>query len=168
MNIFWNVVDPIDVSDTKRLMGEVEIAALNTAFEVAVRYLFGLKPEFVNTFLANKLSMHFDGGMRGLIGSKAKAIEVLEFTDAAKDAFTALLTEGLEARGIIQTYYQGLHVPIYSWKTYASIVIGRFLSRIAFGMVNKSLPATLLAHVTEANAHVAIQQKIGKMKSESG
>ena len=51
-NVLWNVVAPVNLMETQRIIGELEYATVNTLLEVVFRKLFGLKAEWVETLLA--------------------------------------------------------------------------------------------------------------------
>ena len=102
----------VNITDYKRFSGEIEVAILNTLLEVLFRKLMGLKSEWVETFLANKLSLHFEGGTYGYL-QMDKYRNKNEFYDYIKHGIVAVITETIEAKGTIRTFEKGFHVLLW-------------------------------------------------------
>jgi len=142
MNVFWNVISPINVSETQRFIGEVESSALNTAIEVLFRKMFGLKANWIETFLACKLSLHFDGGVRGAFGmddyTRGESFEKTLYS-----SLVAGFSEGVEARSVLRSFDKGFHIPYYGWEELVCVILGRFGSEFILSLANEKIPAAL-------------------------
>ena len=162
MNIFWNSVDPINPTDFKRVIGDLEIAAVDSLFECLTRYFIGLKPNVVETILANKLSLHFEPGVRGYGNVADLSEKPADMTTVFKTALIGVISEGVASKGILRTTEKGFHMPLYSWQEYVSIFVGRFISRFALSVSIESLPQAIQDGIAASVAHVNNSARVVK------
>ena len=148
MNSFWNVLSPFNITDYKRFSGEIELAILNTLLEVLFRKLMGLKSDWVETFLANKLSLHFEGGTYGYL-QMDKYRNKNEYYDYIKHGLVATITETIEAKGTIRTFEKGFHVPYYGWRDAVAIFCARIVSEFGLNMFSESIPKIIKESLDE-------------------
>ena len=86
MNIFWNSVDPVYLTDSDRVFGETELAAIHTAVQSTVRSFMKLPPAGLETFIANKLNFHFEPAIRHYANMNARRGAPADMTGNIKQA----------------------------------------------------------------------------------
>ena len=164
MNIFWNSVNPIDVTDFNRVIGDLEVASFDTLGECAARYVLGLPLNVLETLTAAKLSQHFEGGVRGFGNMDNVNYSETEFGKHFKNAISAVITEGVASKGILRTTTKGVHMPFYKWSEYAAILIGRIASRWLLNYIQAKLPQTVIDAMEKSQKHAVFMQEVNQSK----
>lgn len=165
MNIFWNSVDPVYLTDSDRVFGETELAAIHTAVQSTVRSFMKLPPAVLETFIANKLNFHFEPAIRHYANMDARRGAPADMTSNIKQAAALTITEMVASKGVLRTAERGLHVPIYKMKEYLSCFISKFLTGFLLQNMGASLPQEIQKHMGAANNAVSAKRQVIARKS---
>ena len=160
MNIFWNSVDPVYLTKSDRVFGEVELAAIHTAVQSTVRNFMNLPPAVLETFIANKLNFHFEPAIRHYANMNARRGAPADMTANLKQAAALTITEMVASKGVLRTAERGLHMPIYKMKEYLTCFISKFITGFLLQNMGASLPAEIQKHMGAANNAVQTKRAV--------
>ena len=163
MNIFWNSVDPVYLTDSDRVFGETELAAIHTAVQSTVRNFMKLPPAVLETFIANKLNFHFEPAIHA--NMNARRGFPTDMTENLKQAAALTITEMVASKGVLRTAERGLHMPIYKMKEYVSCFISKFLTGFLLQNMGASLPTEIQKHMSAASNAVTAKRQVIARKS---
>ena len=161
MNIFWNSVDPVYLTDSDRVFGETELAAIHTAVQSTVRSFMKLPPAVLETFIANK----FEPAIRHYANMNARRGAPADMTGNIKQAAALTITEMVASKGVLRTAERGLHMPIYKMKEYVSCFISKFLTGFLLQNMGNSLPQEIQKHMGAASNAVSAKRAVIARKS---
>ena len=159
MNIFWNSVDPVYLTDSDRVFGETELAAIHTAVQSTVRSFMKLPPAVLETFIANKLNFHFEPAIRHYANMNARRGAPADMTANLKQAAALTITEMVASKGVLRTAERGLHMPIYKMKEYLTCFIAKFITGFLLQNIASSLPAEISKHMNAASNAVTDKRR---------
>ena len=160
MNIFWNSVDPVYLTDSDRVFGETELAAIHTAVQSTVRHFMKLPPAVLETFIANKLNFHFEPAIRHYANMNARRGVPADMTANMKQAAALTITEMVASKGVLRTAERGLHMPIYKMKEYLTCFIAKFITGFLLQNIGASLPAEIAKHMNAASNAVTNKRRV--------
>lgn len=160
MNIFWNSVDPVYLTDSDRVFGETELAAIHTAVQSTVRSFMKLPPAVLETFIANKLNFHFEPAIRHYANMNARQGAPANMTANIKQAAALTITEMVASKGVLRTAERGLHMPIYKMKEYLTCFIAKFITGFLLQNIGASFPAEIQKHMGAANNAVTAKRQV--------
>ena len=165
MNIFWNSVDPVYLTDSDRVFGETELAAIHTAVQSTVRSFMKLPPAVLETFIANKLNFHFEPAIRHYANMNARRGAPADMTGNIKQAAALTITEMVASKGVLRTAERGLHMPIYKMKEYVSCFNSKFITGFLLQNIGTSFPAEIAKHMGATSNAVSTKRAVIARKS---
>ena len=165
MNIFWNSVDPVYLTDSDRVFGETELAAIHTAVQSTVRNFMNLPPAVLETFIANKLNFHFEPAIRHYANMNARRGAPADMTANLKQAAALTITEMVASKAVLRTAERGLHMPIYKMKEYLTCFISKFITGFLVQQMEGSFPNELATHMAAASNAVTHKRQVIARKS---